>query len=113
MNINIFLNKFFFESPLELLLFTSFVSSLVLIPITLYTNDINQLIESFTGSLGVLYVLNGIIYHMQTFFAFTLMSYISPVTYRYDAYVKSSSFKIQFKLYSVALGREVFSQSLN
>jgi hypothetical protein len=78
----IFLNNFLNLRPLELQFFTSFASCIVLIPLCLYTIDIVNVVDNLTINLIILYFLNSFLYHGQTFLAFTLMSYISPVTYR-------------------------------
>lgn len=66
-------------TPLEVQFFSSATSVIILVPLCYFTVDVAQ--ESFGPINLVLFVVNGISFHMQTLLAFTLMSYISPVTY--------------------------------
>jgi hypothetical protein len=53
------------------------------VPICFYTTDVRSIVNNLTNELIMLYAFNAMVYYAQTFLAFTLMSFISPVTYRY------------------------------
>lgn len=66
-------------TPLEVQFFSSAASVIILVPICYFTaEDTAQNYQIFTLFM---FVLNGICFHCQTLLAFTLMSYISPVTH--------------------------------
>lgn len=95
--------------PLEVQFFSSATSVVILVPICYLTVDMSQ--ETF-GLINIfLFIINGVSFHMQTLLAFTLMSYISPVTYRY---LKSVTYRLKeafFKLNSHSIS--VFAIHLN
>lgn len=66
-------------TPLEVQFFTSFGSVIALVPICYFTVEFDSLNVQFFSVF--LYILNGISFNCQSLLAFTLMSYISPVTY--------------------------------
>lgn len=66
-------------SPLEVQFFTSLGSVVALIPICYFSVDFSS--QSYNFLSLVLFILNGISFNCQSLLAFTLMSYISPVTY--------------------------------
>lgn len=66
-------------TPLEVQFFSSTASAVILIPMLFFTIDLNEQNYSFLSL--ILYLINGISFHCQTLLAFTLMSYISPVTH--------------------------------
>lgn len=69
-------NKF---TPLQVQFFTSFGSVIALVPVCYFTVEFNE--ENFDLSGLFLYFFNGFSFNCQSILAFTLMSYISPVTY--------------------------------
>ena len=66
-------------SPLEVQFFTSLGSVVALIPICYFSVDFSS--QSYNFLSLVLFILNGISFNCQSLLAFTLMSFISPVTY--------------------------------
>lgn len=66
-------------TPLEVQFFTSLGSVVALVPISYFTVDFSD--QSYDLTSLFLYVLNGLSFNFQSFLAFVLMSYISPVTY--------------------------------
>lgn len=66
-------------TPLEVQFFSSVTSVVILVPMCLLTVDLS--LEGFGFVNLFLFIINGVSFHMQTLLAFTLMSYISPVTY--------------------------------
>lgn len=66
--------------PLQVQFFTSLGSMPIMILLSYlsveYNDQSHDLISLF------LFVINGLSFNFQSLFAFTLMSYISPVTYR-------------------------------
>ena len=68
--------------PTELQFYTSLSSVLVQLPVTYFLVGPAQL-QTLTPDLLQALVLNGIVFHMQSFTAYMLMGYISPVTYRW------------------------------
>ena len=66
-------------TPLEVQFFTSFGSVIALVPICYFTVEFES--QNYQFFSVILYILNGISFNCQSLLAFTLMSYISPVTY--------------------------------
>ena len=66
-------------TPLEVQFFSSASSMLVLVPTCYLSVHFSELNLGFFTLLNCL--INGVSFHLQTLLAFTLMSYISPVTY--------------------------------
>ncbi|CAF0717269.1 unnamed protein product [Brachionus calyciflorus] len=83
-------------SPLEVQFFSSTASVLVLIPICYFSVTFTA--QTFGFVSIVLFLINGLSFHAQTLLAFTLMSYISPVTYSVCNTVKRA-FLIWFSVY--------------
>jgi solute carrier family 35, member E2 len=80
-----FEGSFFFKKnrSLEVQFFTSLGSLLVLIPSSAFMIDLSAQSEYlFTFKILLSLIINGICFHLQTLLAFTLMSFISPVTHR-------------------------------
>jgi hypothetical protein len=65
--------------PLEVQFFSSASSVMVLVPTCYFTVTFNEQNMGFFSLLCI--IINGVSFHLQTLLAFTLMSYISPVTY--------------------------------
>jgi len=68
-------------TPLEVQFFTSFASVIVLVPASFFLVDFSQFYEVLSFRLVCISLLNALFFHAQSLFAFTLMSYISPVTH--------------------------------
>ena len=68
--------------PTELQFYTSLSSVLVQLPVTYLLVGPAQL-QTLTPTLLHALALNGLAFHMQSFTAYILMGYISPVTYRW------------------------------
>ena len=83
-------------TPLEVQFFSSTASALVLLPLCVLTVDLDEQSASFFSLL--IYAINGISFHCQTLLAFTLMSYISPVTHSVCNTLKRA-FLIWFSVY--------------
>jgi hypothetical protein len=83
---------------LEIIVFTSTASCVALVPICFYTTNVRSIVNNLTNELLMLYAFNAIVYYAQTFLAFTLMSFISPVTYRYLFLNLILDFKFEYNL---------------
>ncbi|KAF0314307.1 Solute carrier family 35 member E2B [Amphibalanus amphitrite] len=66
--------------PTELQFYTSLSSVLVQLPVTYFLVGPAQL-QTVTPELLQALALNGVVFHLQSFTAYILMGYISPVTY--------------------------------
>lgn len=66
-------------TPLQVQFITSCGSVIALIPICYFNVEMNS--NTFDFSSLFLFLLNGLSFNFQSILAFTLMSYISPVTY--------------------------------
>jgi solute carrier family 35 protein E2 len=66
-------------TPLEVQFFSSTASAIILMPMLIFMIDLGEQNYSFFSI--ILYLINGLSFHCQTLLAFTLMSYISPVTH--------------------------------
>jgi solute carrier family 35 protein E2 len=73
-------DSFYRFTPLEVQFFTSLGSVIAMLPICYFTVEFTD--QNYEISSLLLYLLNGISFNCQSLLAFTLMSYISPVTYR-------------------------------
>ena len=69
-------------SPIELQFYTSIASILMQLPISYLMINSTQFQSILSPHLLALFLLNGLAFHMQSYTAYSLMSYISPVTYR-------------------------------
>ncbi|XP_043225764.1 solute carrier family 35 member E2B-like [Amphibalanus amphitrite] len=67
-------------TPTELQFYTSLSSVLVQLPVTYFLVGPAQL-QTVTPELLQALALNGVVFHLQSFTAYILMGYISPVTY--------------------------------
>ena len=76
-------NTFFYFRPAEFQCYTGLASVLAQIPCFILLVDIPVVQASMTMDLFLAMAMNGVFYHAQTFLAFILMSYISPVTHRW------------------------------
>ncbi|CAF3717210.1 unnamed protein product [Rotaria sp. Silwood1] len=68
-------------TAVELQFWASLVASIFQLPILCYNVDILSAINSTSSILFLLYIFNGISYHIQSFAAYAVMAYISPITH--------------------------------
>jgi solute carrier family 35 protein E2 len=69
-------------TAVELQFWASFVASIFQLPLLLYNVNILSAMHSTSLTLFVLYIFNGISYHIQSVAAYAVMAYISPITHR-------------------------------
>ena len=69
-------------TALELQFWASLLASVFQLPLLIYYVDIPLALKLTSNKLAVVYVFNGIFYHIQSVAAFAIMAYISPITYR-------------------------------
>ncbi|KAL3862631.1 hypothetical protein ACJMK2_008585 [Sinanodonta woodiana] len=68
-------------TPAELQFYTSIASMMVQIPVSFFLIDFPYAKKTFDGKMLIALILNGTAFHCQSLSAYTLMSYISPVTH--------------------------------
>ncbi|CAF3372452.1 unnamed protein product [Rotaria socialis] len=68
-------------TAIELQFWASLMACVFQLPILLYNVDVLSAMGSTSLSLFLIYVLNGISYHIQAFSAYAVMAYISPITH--------------------------------
>jgi len=66
----------------ELQFWVSLVASIFQIPLLCYNVNILSATRSTSFILFLLYIFNGISYHIQSVAAYAVMAYISPITHR-------------------------------
>ncbi|PRD29066.1 UNVERIFIED_CONTAM: Solute carrier family 35 member E2B [Trichonephila clavipes] len=69
-------------SPPELQFYTSLASICVQVPTLILMVDLSLVPMNFTYQMILLFVINGVSFHLQSLTEYTLLSYISPVTHR-------------------------------
>ncbi|UJR37120.1 hypothetical protein I4U23_029824 [Adineta vaga] len=68
-------------TPIQLQFWTSLLACVFQLPLLYSYVDLSSIIQSTSRDLMILYIFNGIFYHLQSISAFTLMAYISPITH--------------------------------
>ena len=69
-------------SPVELQCWVSLLAAIIQMPLLIYNVDFLQATRNTSLMLFLLYVFNGVSYHVQSVAAYAVMSYISPITHR-------------------------------
>jgi len=68
-------------TAVELQYWASLLACIFQIPLLIYYVDIPLALKLTSKQLVVLYIFNGLLYHIQSVAAFAIMAYISPITH--------------------------------
>lgn len=69
-------------TAVELQFWASLIACIFQIPLLLYNVNVISALHSTSSTLFVVYIFNGISYHIQSVAAYAVMAYISPITHR-------------------------------
>lgn len=69
-------------TAIELQFWASFIACFFQLPLLVYNVDIPSALQLTSRQLALLYIFNGLAYHIQSVAAFAIMAYISPITHR-------------------------------
>jgi len=68
-------------TAVELQYWASLLACIFQLPLLIYYVDIPSALQLTSKQLVVLYIFNGLVYHIQSVAAFAIMAYISPITH--------------------------------
>src|SRR5579871_2507821 len=69
-------------TAVELQFWASLVAAVFQLPLLCYNVNILSAIRSTSSTLILLYIFNGLSYHIQSVAAYAVIAYISPITHR-------------------------------